>query len=837
MARKATKRKPTQSKKPRSRPRRKGQQVGLNVKFVDRGRKALVEVYSQDGQLLFTDRADLSEAKERQRLARLLAARLQGDTAELELQLEQAHVQAHQQRAAEQAAAAEVSSPPIPPVPPESCYVIDNGRICHQRYTREGGEVLVPLCNFTAVVTEAVRVDDGSGEVQHYFTIAGELAGGGTLPPAVVRASDFAPMNWPLSAWGLRAIVGAGQGVKDHLRIAIQELSKAATVRTTYKHVGWRKENEQWVYLHGAGAIGAEGLVGRFSVELDGPLAGFRLPPPPEGDELARSVRASLALRSVSDRLMSALLGAVYRAVLGGTDCSLHLVGHTGYGKSELCALAQQHFGAGLDRLHLPGNWLSTGNALESLAFLAKDALVVVDDFKPGGSKSDIDRLHALADRVLRAQGNSSGRGRCRPDGSLRPPRPPRGMILSSGEDIPRGESLRARQLVVHVVRGEVPISALTPYQAAGAQGDYAQAMSAYLRWLAPRYEEIQGRLARERATLRDRAVALNGHARTPGIVADLALGWKYFLDFALEMGAITPSEREQTAKDVWQALQASAGQQEAEIAAQDPANRFLEFLVSSVASGRAHVASREGFEPEQALAWGWRLESVGAGDNAETRWRPQGKQIGWLDGEDLYLDPEASYAEVQRLADEHGDRIPLSPRQLHKRLKERSLLVSTETGKNTTRRALQGRERSVLHLRADCLIPQKPGESGEQGARSENPDNNPPNPSPYLVNGHLKQGEAIGDFSQKTPEWPPIPPIPPVSGRGRSRSGPNSEQSACSPPSPPRGAKLMFQDKNGRPCPAAKAACWTWEGATAWYRVNDHAVPSTEIAADVSGL
>jgi len=32
-----------------------------------------------------------------------------------------------------------------------------------------------------------------------------------------------------------------------------------------------------------------------------------------------------------------------------------------------------------------------------------------------------------------------------RADGSLRPPKPPRGLVISTGEEIPNGHSLRAR--------------------------------------------------------------------------------------------------------------------------------------------------------------------------------------------------------------------------------------------------------------------------------------------------------------------------------------------------------------------------------------------------------
>ena len=48
--------------------------------------------------------------------------------------------------------------------------------------------------------------------------------------------------------------------------------------------------------------------------------------------------------------------------------------------KTELAALAQQHFGPGMDARHLPASWSSTGNAIEGLAFAAKDALLASRD-------------------------------------------------------------------------------------------------------------------------------------------------------------------------------------------------------------------------------------------------------------------------------------------------------------------------------------------------------------------------------------------------------------------------------------------------------------------------
>jgi len=48
-------------------------------------------------------------------------------------------------------------------------------------------------------------------------------------------------------------------------------------------------------------------------------------------------------------------------------------------------------------------------------------------------------------------QVNNLGRNRMGADSSLRPVKSPRGLILSSGEDIPRGQSTRARMLVIEL--------------------------------------------------------------------------------------------------------------------------------------------------------------------------------------------------------------------------------------------------------------------------------------------------------------------------------------------------------------------------------------------------
>jgi hypothetical protein len=417
------------------RPRKKKAAPAWKVTFSGpaNGRVGRGEVVftAEDGTVLYTARLNPMDASERRKLARDAAARIGDDAEVVEQKLESAWNTAYGEHL-KSAAAADSKSPDSPgcPASPGPTYEVRGHRVYRRRLTRDG-EVWEPLSNFEAAITESVCIDDGSGEMQHLFTVAGTLHDGTALPATSVRATEFVAMNWPLTAWGHGAIVSPGMGTKDYLRAAIQQMSCGAVRRTVYQHTGWRELPGGWAYLHAGGAITAAGLTEDVAVELSSRLSGYHLPPPPEREALREAIRADLRLLELTrPRIMVPVQGAVYRAPLGAVDCSIQVQGSSGTGKSELAALAQQHFGAGMDRTHLPADWVSTATALEGLAFLAKDALIVIDDFKPGEGRHDADQLQAKADRVLRAQGNQSGRQRGRADGGLRADRHPRGLTV-----------------------------------------------------------------------------------------------------------------------------------------------------------------------------------------------------------------------------------------------------------------------------------------------------------------------------------------------------------------------------------------------------------------------
>lgn len=635
--------------------------------------------------------------------------------------------------------------PPTPPPTPEPAlpdtarttgpYVARNNRLYFIKRVGQDGEEHLPLTNFVATIAEEVITDDGATE-RGELIIDGVHASGRPLAPIRVPLTQFAAMNWPMTQWGSHVIVSAGMGAKDRAREAIQILSPDVPRRIEYGHCGWRWIDGRWVYLHAGGGIGADGVVGEIEVRLSGDLDCLVLPVPPEGADLHAACRASVSVVDLAPaRITGPLLAAAYRAPtneLSPADLSVFLSGFTGRFKTELAALAQQHFGAGWSRTKLPASWEATANALERIAFEAKDVAIVYDDFVPGSSQQRISEMNAKADRVLRGAGNRSARARMSADGRLRPDYPPRGTIIATGEEIPRGQSLRARLAVAEIAAGDVNLDRLTTAQADGAAGMFAAATAGYVRWLAPRMDALRASIGADLSALRTAALASGtAHSRTPDVTANLGYGWKQFLAFCLDVGAIDLAEHDRLWQRVWTALCTLAQEQAGIQKTEDQTYRYLDLMLTAVASQQAHVANMDGHAPTKPQVWGWEaVPTYPTSDDGRTyteyEYRPKGPRIGWLDAETLYLLPAASLSAVQKIAATNGAAIGLSERTLGARLHERGALVAGGNGGYTVPRTVEGGKQRVFAISLPYLSAQLSDTSDTEGTIPHGDAENP---------------------------------------------------------------------------------------------------------------
>jgi hypothetical protein len=603
--------------------------------------------------------------------------------------------------------------------------------------TKEGDEAEIRLTNFRARIVGEVARDDGA-ETRLSIEVEGTV--GETPRRFAVTAAQFSGMAWPIEHLGSGAIVTAGFGQKDHARCAIQELSGSVPRRSIYEHTGWRILDGVPAFLHAGGAIGPNGPVPGTETDIQDLLHMVRFPDPlPSGEELQDAIAASLRILDLlPGPITIPLLGLVYRAPLGSTDLAMHLAGATGSGKSELAALAMQHYGAGFTRKNLP-SWASTANALGTLQFMAKDIVVVMDDFAPNGTQQDAAALNRKVDQVIRGAGNSSGRSRAAPDGTLRPTRAPRSSLLSTGEDAFRGQSIQGRTVTLEVTAklgkpGGIQSEALSACQQDGAEGRYAAVMASYLQWLARRHAGLANEVRTRFEQFRERARGTGGHARDPEKVAHLAVGWDLFLDFVVEAGVLPEAEASAFRQRVWHALLTTAAAQASFQQVSDPVVRFIELLDAALSSGLAHCVSPDGGFPDSTPErWGWARRSQGEGAGGD--WITRGSQVGWIEGCDLYLDIDSALRAVQ-IAAGSGEGILLGAGALAKRLSEAHLLLSEDEarGRCRIRKVLQGKRRAVLHLHADTAErllppderPTRPSDAGAASIGSPEADNGP---------------------------------------------------------------------------------------------------------------
>jgi len=126
---------------------------------------------------------------------------------------------------------------------------------------------------------------------------------------------------------------------------------------------------------------------------------------------------------------------------------ALWLVGLTGSGKSFAARLFANFFGDfPFGAEGRSATWAATGNYLQRQGYFFRDALYLVDDYKPEVIQ------HYQVVRLIQNYTDGTGRGRLKSDATTNTSRSIRGMLVSTGEDVPQHTASGiARSIVVDV--------------------------------------------------------------------------------------------------------------------------------------------------------------------------------------------------------------------------------------------------------------------------------------------------------------------------------------------------------------------------------------------------
>ena len=385
---------------------------------------------------------------------------------------------------------------PLEPVDPEGSHGIGIRDVVNDRV----------LTNFVLILEEDITVQD---DMQSWREFCGTLTSASGKSPFRIKAGDYAD-NAKLkaalfSAGGCALIIYCNM---DELRRAISTISGNVSGRKLTTNFGWTADKK--AYLSPDVIIrqdGIEVLDDKADLRVD---LGAEVPAcylglkKQEEDELLRVKQHIVTdLLGLNDPLVThTVLGAVASAVLypfaqGAGRFALWLVGLTGSGKSFAAKLFANFFGYFPLESASFTTWSATGNFIQRQGYFFRDAMYLVDDYKP-----ELVKYSQEVVRVLQAYADNTARGRLRSDATANVMRPIRGLLVCTGEDIPEHHaSAVARSVIVQLPQQAKNLVAGSRCKA--EYQNYSGVMADFIRWLlnegrcdgfTQRFNELQGK-------------------------------------------------------------------------------------------------------------------------------------------------------------------------------------------------------------------------------------------------------------------------------------------------------------------------------------------------------
>ena len=350
----------------------------------------------------------------------------------------------------------------------------------------------------------------------------------------------------------------------------------------------------------------------------------------------------------------------------------------------------------------MPENWSSTGNAIEKKAAIAKDAMFVVDDFVARGTQSDVARMHRDAERVLRSQGNQSGRDRMTSTTELRCANVPKGMICSTGEDLPNGHSLQARLVIINMKKGSTNTGVLSQIQDYAKTGDLAQLNANFIRWIAAAADDgvIEQYFIDALSSCAEQ-LPTEGHARTRDNLSQMLVGMWIYLQYAIDVGIMNLEAADifklQAIKTVLALSQIQAGVDKDS----SDAERFVKVLQSALSMGSCHLAKQGGGCPKYYTAAGWKMTGAGRSQKIEG----QGVKVGWMNDKHVFIDITAAQKVVKQLSQATGNYLGSSDRAVTKALYEANMLAEVSKDRLTIKVTVESQRRNLLCMDTNLFM------------------------------------------------------------------------------------------------------------------------------------
>ena len=256
--------------------------------------------------------------------------------------------------------------------------------------------------------------------------------------------------------------------------------------------------------------------------------------------------------------------------------------------------------------------------------------------------------------------------------------------------------------MILSIKKGATNTDTLTALQELAEQESLAQLMSNFLSWGADQADQskIKGLIS---AAHDDciKELPTSGHTRMRDNLTSIMSGIWLLLQFGKERGDISDEE---IAKFKAATLNAATKVAELQMSVDQEASdadRFIEYLSTSIAMGDAHLASKNGTCPSAPSAWGWKITGTLHGEATCA----QGAKIGWIVGKEIYLDMKAALSVIKTFSTRLGNHLGSSERAIKKALGEAGMLSKDGEGRYNRKVTVEGRRVSAVCIPANLVM------------------------------------------------------------------------------------------------------------------------------------
>ena len=447
------------------------------------------------------------------------------------------------------------------------------------------------LTNFIMRITEDVHVAD---DLRPRRVFRGTITLLGADHHFTIDAADYGN-NGKLTA-AIYAAAGAKAEIlckPEMLRTAISAVSGPA-MRRASTNFGWNADKT--AYMVPGGQITAGGFqvadASATQVDLADQEFAKRLSLRPITTEQLAATKQHLVedlLRLCPDAkvgyalLSGAAMSVLYRFTDGMNRVLLWVAGLSGNGKSFMAKLFQNLFGdfpiAGEKAVI---SWASTVKRIQHEGYYFRDAMFLVDDYKPEHCRP------GDATWLLQAYADSAARSRLRSDATAAETREIRGLLVCTGEDVPdHSASATARLIKIPYPVGEKDLERGRRCQQ--QRGNYAGVMCDFIRHIiannrgpafAERVAALQQRYYRE-------VTGSDNDLRIAGNFAMLAAAFEEIADYLRDVWAAADEAKRMFVEQHVPALRQATL---ADVSDQKASRLFLSTLAVLVQQGSVRV-------------------------------------------------------------------------------------------------------------------------------------------------------------------------------------------------------------------------------------------------------